>query len=75
MYFVYILKCADNSYYVGTTTNLKKRLKDHNDKKGADFTAKRSPCVIVYFEKFSKKSKVIARESQIKKLSESKKKI
>ncbi len=73
MWFIYILKCADNSLYTGLTNNLKQRLIDHNNGKGAKFTRSRLPVLLKYFEPFPSKSEARKRESQIKKWSRSKK--
>ncbi len=73
MYYVYILRCADNSYYVGSTEDISKRLKFHNSGKGADFTAKRRPSVIVWLEIFKNKKQALRKELEIKKFSRAKK--
>ncbi|MDX1353308.1 MAG: GIY-YIG nuclease family protein, partial [Thiomicrorhabdus sp.] len=51
-WFTYLLRCADNSLYCGVTTNLDKRLRQHNGelKGGAKYTKTRQPCKLVYFE-------------------------
>jgi len=69
MYFVYILKCADNSLYTGITNDLKKRIDSHNNSKtGARYTKSRRPVALVYFEKKRNKSFALKREFQIKKM-------
>lgn len=73
MFCTYILKCADNSYYIGSTENLKNRINDHNLGKGANFTAKRRPCVIVWFQKFPTQEEAIKKEMEIKKFGRQKK--
>ena len=66
-YFVYILKCADKSLYVGCTNDLEKRLKQHNESKwGAHYTKIRRPVVLLYFEEFQTLKKARAREAEIK---------
>lgn len=66
-YFVYILKCVDESLYTGSTNNLEKRLKEHNNsKQGARYTKTRRPVKLVYREKFKTKSEALKREIQIK---------
>lgn len=69
MNYVYILRCADNTLYTGWTTNLDKRLKTHNNGKGAKYTRARLPVEIVYFEEFDNKKDAMKRECEIKKLS------
>lgn len=71
--YVYILKCRDESLYTGWTNNLEKRIKDHNNNKGAKYTRGRTPCKLVYFEVYDTKSQALKREYEIKKLSRIKK--
>ena len=69
-YFVYLVKCSDGSYYCGYTTNLKKRVDDHNiSKMGAKYTKSRRPVKLVYFEQVKNTSEALKREDEIKKLS------
>jgi dTDP-glucose 4,6-dehydratase len=65
MPWVYILECADHSYYVGSTTNLDLRLKAHADGKGAAYTASRLPVKLVYSEEFQERRDAYAREKQV----------
>lgn len=67
MYFTYILECSDKTLYTGYTNNLEKRLKNHNEGKGAKYTRGRIPVVLKYYEKFDKKEDAIKREIFIKK--------
>lgn len=73
MYYTYILKCFDNSYYVGSTDDITKRIEDHNSGRGADFTAKRMPCVLVWTKKLDNRKQAINKEFEIKKFSRFKK--
>lgn len=66
MYFVYILKCSDKSLYTGITNNLKRRLKEHQNKKGGAYTQSHGVMKIVYTEKFRTRGKALKRESEIK---------
>ena len=68
MNYVYILNCKDNTLYTGYTNDLQKRLKAHNEGKGAKYTKCRRPCKLVYSEQFKTKSEALSREAQIKKL-------
>lgn len=68
MNYTYILKCKDNSLYTGWTNNLEKRIKDHNNGKGAKYTRGRTPVELMYYEVFETKEKAMKREAQIKKL-------
>ncbi|WP_417328125.1 GIY-YIG nuclease family protein [Halarcobacter sp.] len=73
-YFVYILECIDKSLYTGITTDVKKRLDEHNtSEKGAKYTKARRPVTLIYFEKSENRSSASKREYEIKKLSRIKK--
>ncbi len=67
MYYVYFLECADGSFYVGCTNNLKKRIKQHNSsKRGAHYTKIRRPVVLKYSEEFKTLKEARRREAEIK---------
>lgn len=66
--YVYILKCKDNSFYTGWTTDLSKRIQRHNLELGAKYTRSRRPVELIYFETFENKSEALKREYQIKQL-------
>ncbi len=73
-YFVYILKCSDNSYYVGFTSNLSRRINEHQTGKYKNsYTFKRRPIVLVFHTQFNNALVAIAKEKQIKKWSRVKK--
>lgn len=73
-YFVYILKCADNTYYTGVTSNLTQRIITHNQgKHKGSYTFFRRPVKLVYFAEFTDVSLAILTEKQIKKWSRAKK--
>jgi len=73
-YFVYILECSDKSLYTGITTDVKKRLDEHNtSEKGAKYTKARRPVTLRYFEKSENRSSASKREYEIKKLPRTKK--
>ncbi len=65
MPFVYILECADNRYYIGSTINIDRRLKEHSNKKCL-FTKSRLPVKLIYTEKYEILSLTRKRELQIK---------
>ena len=65
-YYVYILSCADGTLYTGITTDLARRISDHNRKKGARYTASRTPVVLVYSECHDNRSEALKRELEIK---------
>jgi len=62
---MYILKCADDSYYTGSTWSLKKRLAQHQRGEGARHTARRLPVELVYFEEFARVEDAFQREKQV----------
>ena len=66
---MYILRCYDGSLYTGWTTDLKQRVKAHNEGKGAKYTRSRRPVELVYHEEFETKSEALKREAAIKRLS------
>ena len=68
MNYTYILKCADGTLYCGWTNNLQKRIKAHNEGKGAKYTRSRLPVTLVYFEKFETSVEAQRREYEIKQL-------
>lgn len=74
MYYLYILKCADKTLYTGITTDLERRVLEHNENKlGAKYTSARRPVKLVYSKKFKNRSTASKAESQIKKLTKSEK--
>lgn len=66
MNYTYILECSDGTYYTGWTIDIKKRLKIHNDGKGAKYTRSRLPVKLAYYETFETKEEAMRREWQIK---------
>ncbi len=74
VYYVYILQCSDNSLYTGITTDLKRRISEHNySDKGAKYTKIRRPVRLVYNEEHANRSSASKREYEIKKLSRTEK--
>lgn len=68
-YYLYILKCADKTLYTGITTDLKRRIVEHNhDKLGARYTSSRRPVKIVYSKEFKNRSTASREEARIKRL-------
>jgi len=73
-YFTYILKCSDDSYYVGVTNNLERRLEEHQEGKNtSSYTFSRRPLELVYYDTYIDVNQAIAREKQLKKWSRKKK--
>jgi len=73
MPFVYILRCSDNTLYVGHTDDLGARLQVHNDGHATKYTAARRPVCLAYSESFSTQAEAITRERQLKRWSAKKK--
>ncbi|GBU22503.1 hypothetical protein R80B4_02412 [Fibrobacteres bacterium R8-0-B4] len=69
----YILKCADGSYYTGSTKNLPRRLAQHQKGEGANFTKKHLPVELVYTEEYSRIDEAFYREKQLQGWSRAKK--
>ncbi len=69
-WFVYLLKCRNDSLYCGITTDLDRRLKQHNGilKGGAKYTRANKPCLLIYQEKLNNRSSASKREYAIKKM-------
>ena len=67
-YYLYIVECADETLYTGITTELERRIDEHNSSdKGAKYTKNRRPVKLVYTEVFSDRSSASKREFEIKK--------
>ena len=73
MFFFYILRCSDGTYYVGHTDDLVSRVALHNSGFGANYTAARRPVVLVHSEVFTTQAQALSRERQIKQWSGKKK--
>ncbi len=73
-YYVYILKCADGTYYTGITSNLSQRIEEHCiGKYPESYTYKRRPLKLLFYAEFTNPSMAISLEKQIKKWSQAKK--
>lgn len=70
VFFVYILRCADTSLYVGSTNDLDRRLHEHNNlKSGAHYTKIRRPVILECAEIYATYSEARTREAELKRLS------
>lgn len=67
-WFVYILRCADDTLYTGITTDCDRRIAQHNAGKGAKYTRNRTPVVLIYNETSDSRSNASVREYEIKRL-------
>jgi len=63
--YMYILECADGSFYTGSTKNLERRLWEHQNLLGANHTRKRLPVKLVYYEEYSRIDDAFYREKQV----------
>ena len=73
-WYVYILRCADESLYTGVTTDLERRLHEHNHlASGARYTRARRPVHLVYCETFTSRPEACRREYEIKQMSRAEK--
>ena len=73
MWFVYILRCADDSLYIGETHDLAGRLTRHNEGSAAAYTARRRPVRLVYQEEHTTRRDCLKRERQLKRWTRAKK--
>lgn len=73
MWYMYILECADKSLYVGVTSDLELRFKQHVSGRGGNFTSRNRPTKILYREEFDLRSMAVARENQVKRWTRAKK--
>lgn len=74
MNYTYIVRCSDDSLYTGWTNDLEKRLRAHNEGKGARYTKSRRPVELVYYETFETKEEAMSREWAIKHMNREQKK-
>jgi putative endonuclease len=63
--YMYILECADGSYYTGSTKYLELRLKQHKQGEGANHTKKHLPVRLIYYEEFQRIDEAFYREKQV----------
>ena len=66
MWHVYIIECSDGSLYTGVTTDIERRMKQHNSGKAASYTRVRTPVRLVYNESHPDRSSALKREAEIK---------
>ncbi len=74
VFYVYIIKCADDTLYTGWTTDLDRRINEHNgSKKGSRYTRARRPVKLVYSEPAKSRSAALKREAAIKNMTKTQK--
>ena len=69
MHYVYVLDCADGTYYTGYTTDVERRVAEHDAGEGAKYTRGRTPVELVHVEEYETRSAAMSREHGIKSLS------
>ncbi len=75
-WFVYMMRCADNSLYTGITTDVERRLKEHNGENSVTrYTRARQPVELAYQENAASRSEALKREAQLKKLKKDEKEV
>lgn len=72
-YYCYIVRCADDTLYTGISTDVERRVKQHNAGRGAKYTSQRLPVKLIYIEVVGNRAEAMIRERAIKKLPRSKK--
>jgi putative endonuclease len=65
-HYVYVLSCADGTYYTGYTTDVERRVDEHDAGDGAKYTRGRTPVELVHVERFETRSAAMSREHAIK---------
>ena len=73
MHHVYVLACADETFYTGYTTDVQRRVAEHNAGEGAKYTRGRTPVEVVHTESFETRSAALSREYEVKQLSRTEK--
>jgi putative endonuclease len=68
-HYVYVLRCADDTLYTGYTTDLQRRVAEHDAGEGAKYTRGRTPVELVHSESFDSQSAAMSREYELKQLS------
>lgn len=68
-HYVYVVECSDGSLYTGYTTDVDRRVEEHNSGKGAKYTRGRTPVEVVHVEEFGERGDAMSREHEIKSLS------
>ncbi|GAA0224068.1 hypothetical protein GCM10009000_043680 [Halobacterium noricense] len=72
-HWVYVIECNDGSFYTGYTTDVERRVAEHDTGEGAKYTRGRTPVELIHTERFDSKSAAMSREYEIKQLSRAQK--
>jgi putative endonuclease len=73
MHYVYVIECADDTLYTGYTTDVRRRVAEHDAGEGAKYTRGRTPVELRHVERFDTRSAALSREHEIKSLSRNRK--
>ena len=73
MHHVYVIECSDGTLYTGYTTDVERRIEEHNSGEGAKYTRGRTPVELVHTEEYETRSEAMSREAEIKKMSRNEK--
>ena len=68
-HWTYVVECADGTFYTGYTTDVERRVREHDSGNGAKYTRGRTPVTLVHAESFETRSAAMSREYEIKQLS------
>ncbi|QSG08961.1 GIY-YIG nuclease family protein [Halapricum desulfuricans] len=68
-HYVYVLECADGTFYTGYTTDVQRRVSDHQAGEGAKYTRGRTPVELVHVESYDDRGEAMSREYEVKQLS------
>jgi putative endonuclease len=71
--WMYILQCSDDTYYTGSTKDLERRIEQHQKSEGANYTKKRLPVTLIYYEEYERIDWAFEREKQVQGWSRKKK--
>jgi len=69
MHYVYVVECSDGTLYTGYTTDVDRRIAEHNSGEGAKYTRGRTPVRLVHTEEYGTRSEAMSREAEIKSMS------
>jgi putative endonuclease len=72
-HYVYVLRCADDTLYTGYTTDVERRVAEHEAGEGAKYTRGRTPVEVVHTERYDSRSAATSREAALKQLSRAQK--
>ncbi|WP_276273296.1 GIY-YIG nuclease family protein [Haloarcula litorea] len=73
LHYAYVLRCSDDTLYTGYTTDVERRVREHDAGEGAKYTRGRRPVELVHVESFESRSAAMSREYEIKQLSRAEK--